>query len=217
MKKALALLVAIWMLIGPHALALTGADYPAWDGSTLPQSGFCGSFGGKKLALEFDPAQEYSHCAEGMLQACFFAFDGAERNYLELYLLLPQDVEAGDVLQAGSDAPYSVSLYEVSLDSESLYYAGMLSGAAYPEGSALELRIEAVESGASTLSLRGSLRGKLGRIDADVPTGEFLELEDAYFSCTLPLSAAGLPEATSGPIAPPTGPSFTLPPDYRAV
>lgn len=217
MKKTAALLAAIGMLIALPALAFTGAGYPAWDGVAAPQSGFCGDFGGEKLALEFDPAQDYSYCTGDALQACFFAYDGAERNYLELYLLLPRDLEAGDVFQAGSGAPCSVSLYEVSRDGETLYYAGTLTGAAYPEGSALELRIEEAESSAAALSLRGSVRGKLGRIEGDVPTGEFLELEGACFSCTLPLSAAEAPEATAGPIAPPSGPSFTLPPDYRAV
>ena len=149
------------------------------------ENALCGRIDGAALALGLDDDPEYSHCADGFVQACFFAYDAAEQNYLEFYLLLPQDAAAGETFRNDLASPCSLSLYEVSKDSEALYF----SGASYPGGSEFDLRIDHAQTSASALTLRGTLNGRLGRIENDQPTGEFLTLSNLRFDFTLPLRA----------------------------
>lgn len=205
MKKTAAILIALTMLLGAGALAFTGSGYPSWDGASAPGNSLCGSIGGQKLKLEFDPSSEYSSMADGMIEACFFAFDSAEQNYLEMYLLLPEDAAAGDVFSSAGDGMSAIYLYEVYPDdSYSHYYAAQAAGFAFPSGSGYELKLDAAEKTASAVSMRGSLSGKIARFDGETPTGETLELSGVQFDFTLPLSASAAPQPSAAPSVQPS-------------
>lgn len=215
--KELAALVLILLLMGNVcALALNGTGYPAFDGAELPDDSLGGSFGGERLLLAFDPSADYSNLWQGSLQLCFFAFDERQENYLELYLLLPEDLAAGD----GSDLAFaSVNLYEASSSHELLYCAAREGDAIDPAGARLELTLDRVDVGANQISASGTLNGLLCAYSGDIPTGETLELEDVRFDFTLPLSQSALPSGAPDGSALPGGikPAFTLPPDYAEV
>lgn len=232
MKKFATLMLALLMLTASCTLAFTGSGYPAWDGSSAPNEGLYGDFGGEKLKLEFDPSQEYSIMDQGSVQACFFAFDSAEQNYLEIYLILPDNLSTGSVYTARDGAgSTSISLYEVSKDTEVLYFAGQVAGAAYPEGSDYEIRIESAELSGNALRVNGSLSAQLSRIESSHVTGEFLTISNARFSFALPVSAsapAATPKSTAEPestFAPENSalpentarPEPTLPPLFQAT
>lgn len=220
MKKFSAMLLSLGLLLLPCACAFTGSGYPAWNGSAPPQNGFCAYFGEDMLQLEFDSAQEYSYIQDGLLTACFFAFDAAQQNYLEMYMELPESLAAGDVYtSADGRGDSSISLYEVSLDGESLYYAGQLIGMAYPGGSEYEITIDSAVQESGTLTVQGHLQARLCRIENNMITDEFLALKDAAFHFSMPLLGtvqprqSFAPEASPQPFAAPetTQPPFTLP------
>lgn len=208
-RRILAAVLALCMLPLSCALALVGDGYPA-PGDTLSADSISGTFGDTPLMLEFDSSSEFSYLENGAICACFFAFNEAEDHYLELYLTLPADVSAGDVL--ASDDPtctgVSVYLYEVTADGEVLYCVDQLLGVAFPEGSSYSIRIsEAVQSDAA-LTLRGSIAATLA-LSGDTAAPQTLSLTDVNFDFTLPLRAdAQQPSAAS------RAPAFTLPPDY---
>lgn len=235
MKRIAVLLPVLLLLLGTCAFALNGADYPAWDGASPAQNSICGDFGGSRLRLEFDPSAQYSNISAGTLQACFFAFDAAEENYLEMYLQMPDDVAAGDVLTSEKGiALTSVTLYEVAESFEDIYFAGQFAGLAYPQGSSYEIRIEEANRGADKLSVRGSLNAVLYKFDAnDRPTGEIFRLSGVQFHFEMSLGGTAAPPAAPGASAMPdptaapeasavpensvapeasSGPVFTLPP-----
>lgn len=201
MKKLAAILTALALMLCASAFALTGADYPVWDGASAPANSLYGSIGGESILLSLDDTAEYSNVADGMAQVCFFAFDQQEQNYLEMYLLLPETAAAGDVFSSASGGMSSISLYEVSKDGDELYFSGQVSGFAYPSGSSFELRIESAQRSASALSMRGSLEGTLVKFSGDTPTEETLSLSGVKFDFTLPLNESPAPRASAAPEA----------------
>lgn len=246
MKKMLVVSIVLALLFCASAFALNGTNYPAWDGVSEPIDGLCGNIGGSNISLSFDPSADYSLLADGMAQLCFFAFDAAEQNYIEMYLLLPEGAASGDVFSPAGGNVSSVSLYEVSQSEENVYCAGQAAGMAYPDGASYELSIEKVERSASTLSMSGTLSGTLIRFSDDMPTDEMLTLSNLRFNFSLPLGDTILPENTaapkddeapqpslsplpsSSPVQPPLPtsaagstlephPAFTLPPDYAVL
>jgi len=202
MKKPAAILTALVFILCTSAFALSGADYPLWDGASAPKNSLYGSIGGQNLLLELDATAEYSNVADGMAQICFFAFDKAEQNYLEMYLLLPESAAAGDVFSATSSGMSSISLYEVSMTGDELYFSGQVSGFAYPSGSSFELRIDSALRSDSALSMSGTLNGTLVKFNENTPTEETLVLSGVKFDFTLPLGAGRAPKASEEPKAP---------------
>ena len=137
-----------------------------------------------------------------MAQICFFAFDKAEQNYLEMYLLLPENAAAGDVFSPAGSSLSSISLYEVSKEGDELYFSGQVSGFAYPSGSSFELRIESAQRSDTTLSMSGTLDGTLVKFKENQPTEETLVLSGAKFDFTLSVSGNHAPQASAEPKAP---------------
>ena len=244
MKRIAATLLILTLMLSACAWALDSSGYPAWDGAALPHSGLNARFGQDMLSLEFDSAAEYSYIEDGLLTACFFAFDAAQQNYLELYLVLPEGLSSGDVYtSADARGDSSISLYEVSATGESLYFAGQLIGNAYPGGSDYEITIETAAEENGCLCISGRLQATLCRIEDSFITGETLRLQDAVFQFALPLqgqtqpSQSAAPQATLPPFSAPSAsplpestpkakapaytmdphPAFTLPPDYRVI
>ena len=230
MKRLAALLTAFILLLGTSALAFTGEGYPSWDGATTPENALFGVFGGERIALGFDSSDDYSNLEDGIVQACFFAYDATNENFLEMYLLIPQDVQAGDVLTSGQGLDCSIYLYETAVGSETFYYAGDL-GNASTASSSFELTIESAETAGSLLTMRGHLHAELARYDTDASgRKEPLTISEAIFSFQLPLSEKPFlpaPSQEPGAFAPnqpsatfpslPDAPSFTLPPNYIAL
>lgn len=220
MKKILAVLLCLSLLLG-HALAFEGKNYPKYDASQAAAEAIGGSFAGESLRLDFDPSPECSNVADGLVQACFFAFDESEEFYLELYLMLPETIAAGETItesdMAGSGA--SITLYEVAPTYETLWYTGQMLGMAYPEGTNFKIHISAAEKKEGSLYVSGTLDAQLARFENDFPTQESIALSGLEFSFTLPLNGAVLPdgEAPSSGGSPAIIPAFTLPPDYAVI
>ncbi len=203
MKKLAALLTVLALLLGAPALAFEGTGYPAWDGASDPDNGLCAAFDGERIALSFDPSADYSNVQDGTIQACFFAYDATEEHYLELYLLLPQDVAGGDVLQSGDGTICSISLYETALNGETLYYADEIGG----DGTSYELVVESVENTGAAIAMNGRLTAQLCRYVGDQPASDMLRVEEARFRFTLPLSAGNfVPAPSQAPDAAPAQP-----------
>lgn len=201
MKKLASILTVLILILCTSAFALNGADYPVWDGTSTPENSLYGNIGGQNLILSLDTTSEYSNVADGMAQICFFAFDKAEQNYLEMYLLLPESAAAGDVFSPTGGGMSSVSLYEVSKDSDELYFSGQVSGFAYPSGSSFELRIESAQRNENALTMRGTLEGTLIKFRDNTPTEETLALSGIEFEFTLPLNASRAPQESAEPKA----------------
>lgn len=210
MKKTAAILLIVILLFCASAFALSGADYPAWDGASAPDNSLYGGIDGQNLLLKLDDTAEYSNVADGMAQVCFFAFDKAEQNYLEMYLLLPVSAAAGDVFSPTGGGMSSVSLYEVSKTGDKLYFSGQVSGFAYPSGSSFELHIESAQKTDSALSMSGTLEGTLVKFKDNNPTEETLSLSGVKFSFTLPLNASRAPQPSIAPKA-------SIQPEFSAV
>ena len=202
MKKLAAILTALVLILCASAFALNGTDYPLWNGTSAPKNSLYGSIGGQNLILELDTTAEYSNVTDGLAQICFFAFDEAEQNYLEMYLLLPEDAAAGDVFSPTSGSMSSISLYEVSKDGDELYFSGQVSGFAYPNGSSFELRIESAQKKDNSLSMNGTLDGTLVKFKDKQPTEETLVLSGVKFDFTLSLSGGRTPQASAEPEVP---------------
>lgn len=201
MKKTAAVLLVFALLFCASAFALSGADYPVWDGTSASADSLYGNIGGQDLLLKLDATAEYSNVADGMAQVCFFAFDKAEQNYLEMYLLLPESATAGDIFSPTSSGMSSVSLYEVSKTGDELYFSGQVSGFAYPSGSSFEMRIESAQKTDSILSMSGTLEGTLVKFKDNKPTEETLSLSGVKFSFTLPLNTSRAPQPSAAPKA----------------
>ena len=243
MKRIAAIFAACLLVFCANAFALTGVDYPEWSGAPIPENSMGGSIGSEGILLEFDADPEYSNLLDGYVQACFFAFDADEQNYLEMYIMLPEDTQTGDMFSAASGGLSSVTLYEVFKTGEEFYFAGQVAGFAYPDGSSYEIRISSVERSADSISMHGTLNGTLVKFSGTSPTGETLALGSMEFDFTLPLSsspaapkasatptpqpkASADPAQTRPPQAAPSAapkatmnprPAFTLPPEYAIV
>lgn len=212
MKRFAAAALALALLLSAAALAFDGSGYPAWDGMTAPGNSLCGTFGEERVTLAFDPSTDYSSVAEGLIQVCFFAYDATEEHYLELYLLMPQDVAEGDVITESDACDCSICLYETSLDNERIYYAGTAYESEAAVGS-FKLRIESLEHDASSIRMSGSFSAQLIGYDLDQPAGAALSAPEAYFDFALPLSpaAAGATPTPGFPAAPEATPTPGFP------
>lgn len=227
MKRFAALLTAFLFLLGASALAFNGEGYPAWDGASTPENALCGVFGDERISLSFDPSDDYSNLLDGVVQACFFAYDAAEANFLEMYLLIPQSVAPGDVLKSGDGQDCSIYLYETSIGSETLYYAGELDDIPTVNGSGFEVSIEAAEVSETSIRMSGRLSAQLCRFTREQPQQELLTVSDVYFDFTLPLFEDPFaPSPSQGPEgslpddsspAMPGSPALTLPPKYVTI
>lgn len=232
MKRFAALTLIVALLLSTFALAVAGQGYPEWDGASEPDNALCASFDGTNIVLDFDPAQDFSNVADGLIQACFFAYDATEEHYLELYLLFPDSVQAGDAFTSADGSGSSVALYETAIAVEDFYCADERGS----DGSYFELKIDSAEVSDSGITMRGSLSATLVQYDEnDRPLRGGANIEGARFNFTLPLSGdpfapAPTPEAgdskEQSPFALPTLPSlpkpgdrpaFTLPPDYAEI
>lgn len=226
MKRFAALLTAFLFLITTSALAFSGAGYPAWDGRSAADSSFCGAFDGQPLLLTFDPSEDYSNVMDGLIQACFFAYDEAETSFLEVYLLIPDDVAAGDVLRSGDIRGTSIALYETTMNGDTVYFADDLE-AVTANGSGFEMTIETMEFLGSMVYMSGSLTAQLSLYELEQARPELLTISDAHFSFVLSMDAnpfASLPDSDSDALFPdlpdsalpdlPGAPAFTLPPNY---
>lgn len=229
MKRFAALMTALLFLVCTPALAFTGQGYPAWDGVSPADNSFNAAFGDERISLAFDPSEDYSNIMDGLVQVCFFAYDATESSFLEVFLLIPEDVAAGDVLQNGDARSCSVCLYETSLTNETFYFADDLE-AHDSTGASMQMTIESVERIGSVLYMSGSLRARLCRYEFEQPTSDFLAVSDAHFSFALPADAnpfASMPDSDGGSAFPelpdsdfpfpPSAPAFTLPPDYVTI
>ena len=223
MKKIAAVLLAL-ILMMTSAMALKGEGYPAFDGQTEMQNGMGGRFGEESLLLDFDPGAEYSYVRDGYIQGCFFTFDAAEEYYLEMYLLLPEKVAAGDVLTPESSfakgaASCSVTLFEVDENNnEQAWFAGQLLGAVYPENSSFVITIDQAEYTTENVAVRGSIDATLCLLENNLPTGETMEM-NTTFSFVLSLKNEPAPQATPAPKMEKSmpAPAFTLPPDHVSL
>ena len=228
MKRFAALLTALIFLLSASALAFNGVGYPAWDGVSAPDNSLCGAFGSDRISMTFDPSDEYSVVEEGIIQACFFTYDAAEESFLEMYLLLPDDVAAGDVLRIGDGRECALYLYEFSLYGDTLYFAGDLYDS--PDGSSFALTIDSAETTDSAIHISGHLTAYMCRYEDDQVVSEYLTVSQAQFDFTLPVSSSSfhpaptqepgnvfpaLPDATFPAL--PDAPAFTLPPDYVTI
>lgn len=223
MKKIAAILLALMLTVMP-AMAMKGEGYPGFDGREKIENGIGGQFGQESLMLDFDPSGEYSYLRDGYIQGCFFAFDKAEEYYLEMYLLLPEKIAAGDVLTPESSfeqgaASSSVTLFEVDEDNnEVTWFAGQLLGKAYPDNSGFTVTIEQADYADASVTVRGKIEARLCMLENDLPSEEVLELS-AEFSFELPLANA--PAAQESPEPKIKNeiihPAFTLPPDHISL
>ena len=233
MKRFAALLTAILLLMSCTALAFDGVGYPEWDGESAPENSLCGSFGGERISLVFDSSDDYSNVQDGIVQACFYAYDASDTYYLEMYLLIPQDAATGDVLAGGQGLDCAIWLYESSPDTEVFYFAGDL-GSGLPAANDFEITIDSAETTGSVISMRGHLNAALSCYDAGLTGAESLRVEDIYFSFSVPTEADSFAPAPtmepfpSDPDQPAStfpalpelpdveggAPAFTLPPHY---
>lgn len=167
MRNLIGFLLLCILLAQNCALALTGIDYPAWDGATPVQNALAGSIDGANIYLEFDASADYSMRGEGYLLACFFAYDAAEQNYIELYLLMPETIAAGDVITPQTAAANgaelaSISLFEVyASGDESEYAAGQIADQAYPVDSSYSIAIESAQIAEDKAIVSGKLDATL--------------------------------------------------------
>ncbi|MCF0120688.1 MAG: hypothetical protein HUJ65_03535 [Oscillospiraceae bacterium] len=225
MKKFCIILLAIWMLC-TNALALDATGYPAYDGSAIDADTLAGKIGTDSVMLEFDPSEEYSGCASGYIEACFFAYNQAGDSYIELYLMIPETADAGDVIDpayAGgvNMGNCSVTLSEVVGNSEIFYIAMQNGTSAYPQNSSYSIRIESKVDTGTAYAVHGTVTAELAEIDELASTGKTIAV-DAAFDFTVAKSDDS--QAFESPFAndpthSPAGaaPAFTLPPDYAKI
>lgn len=202
MKRLLGFLLCLVLLLQCGALALTGIDYPAWDGASPVRNALAGSIDGANIQLDFDASADYSMRGEGYLLACFFAYDAAQQNYIELYLMLPEDIAAGDVITpqtAARGAEYAcVSLFEVyASGDETEYLSSQIADQAYPAGSSYSIAIESAQNAGDVISVSGKLDAILV---GDVRT---IALSGAQFHFELPTGgASNAPQPTQAEAIP---------------
>lgn len=223
MRKIAAILLALMLMIVPAA-AMKGEGYPRFDGLEAVQNGMGGQFGEEELLLAFDPGADYSYLRDGYIQGCFFAFDAAEEYYLELYMLLPEKIQAGDVLtpessHAAGASSCCISLFEVDENNnEQSWFAGQILGSPYPDGTSFSITIEQADYTAESVSVRGSIEASLCMLENDHPSAEMLNMKTS-FSFVLPLGNAPAAQETPAPKSEnklPV-PAFTLPPDHISL
>lgn len=235
MKKTISALIALVFILSFGAYALQGSGYPAYDGNSLPENYMAGNFSGNSLMLEFDPSGDYSFMDRGNLQACFFAFDESETYYIEMYLEMPADIQAGDQLTSSDflrnlSSATAVSFYEISADTEVLYYSGAILGVTYPDSSSFEINITEANFTDTSAEVSGTLSAVLTRFEGNTPTRETMVLSDIRFHFLLPVGANAITPQPASPApeaSPDAGkkpnpainpaPAFTLPPDYISL
>lgn len=246
MKKIVILILTALLIFG-SAFALSSSGYPVYDGTPISENAFAGMFDADPLLLAFDASADFSMCANGYLQACFFAMNATGESYIEIYLVLPQQIAAGDVLTPASTLQTgmlenSISFYEVEQTRETFYIAMQDEAGRYPEASDYEIRIDSFAETDSAYVVRGTLTAVLAEIEELAPTGRVLHLTDVQFDFTLPKSAAAsaaptplptpepfaspapffpfasaAPDPTHAPADSVIAPAFTLPADYVKV
>lgn len=220
MKKILILLLTFTLFCMPHASALRGSGYPAYDGLAEIENAFGGTVDGQALTLQFDSDIEYSYLENGYLQACFFAFDQSRATYLEIYLLLPYTITSDTLLTPGAaamDERTCISVYEITDTLVSEYFVGQYLGAGYPDGADYTIHIDDVSAADGGVSVSGRMSATLAEFSGDTITGKTIAISDAQFHFVLPYanntSGANSQQNPGLDVAP----SFTLPPDYAVI
>jgi len=247
MKKLLAVLLCALLFAAP-ALADTGfslfptpapaeEELPSHD-DELPEEPSVESPGpadnflnltmrGKSVELEFDPDPEYSLREGGFVQASFFSYDTEDSLY-EVYLIFPENVQSGSIvnpascLQSGDDE--SCVLLLVSTENSELYAAaGQMSGAAYPEGADYAIRFTDVSRNGTRFTYAGTVSATLIALDENYNPTETIDDFSASFRFTMDFSnvSPDTPQDEEAPYSPyviPQAPAFLVtPPDAQKI
>lgn len=160
---------------------------------------------GESVKLDFDPSPTYSSAEGGKVQASFYAYGTGSLLY-ELYLTFPDTVQAGMIVTpdyaalTGGDS--SVSLIISDDGGETYYYAGLLNGAAFPEGADFAMRFETAADTGAGRSYGGTLSATLIAVDpVSGSVKDTLRIDDAPFAFTLggAYDRGGAPSPTAEP------------------
>lgn len=181
---------------------------------------------GETLNLDFDVDPEFSYLSGGMIQACFYK-ELPNGMLYELYLIFPQDVQAGSEvtsqssIQRSEDEP-GVMVYAASYASEIYAYAFQYGGAVDPVGSSYTIFFDTVSSSGSLHSFSGSVDATLVVTDDNDNPLYPIEGVSASFDFTMNFDAVDSPASPSIPSDPeisyaPSFPSASLPPDARKI
>ena len=145
---------------------------------------------GRTVELAFDSSPDYSSSSNGMVQASYYAYAADGVTLYELYLIFPDSAESGMIItpdySALINAESSVVLIVSDEKSEQYYFASILDGAIFPEGSDFTICIDDVIRENGTVTYTGRLSASL--IALDMVSGQVsdtLTITETPFSFTL--------------------------------
>lgn len=204
MKKIIAIFCCLLLAVsfsGAYASAIP-FDNPegrneAFPPDNAPGNGINIVIDGKATKLDFDPSEEFSSIANGMVQASFYAY-GPNSEYLyEMFLVFPENIASGASITneyaIQNNLPDCSVVLMISTNTlEQYFFSGQMQGAAYPANTSYTMTFTSVSRDVNGWTYTGSLTASLAEID--LLTGQVvdtIQLPDAPFSFTMPVSGSG--------------------------
>ena len=196
MRKMIVALVSA-MLLG---LLLQPAVLAASDSIEI-------EIGGRQLTLAFDPSQQFSNVTGGTVQASFYTYLDGSKDLYELYLIFPQDVHPGTVIDPEYARKYapntSVVLIVTTQADANYYFAGQAENT---DATDYTIAFDGVEDTAAGRTYSGTLSASLIGMSTDFETEiPPISIDGARFSFTMPANAEAPGETTPPEDADPFG------------
>ncbi len=166
-------------------------------------------FNGQHLTLMFDRSEQFSHVSGGTVQASFYTYlDGSDDLY-ELYMIFPQDVQAGttvDPAYARQHAADTVVMLIVTTKAGVGYYFAGKADAT--DATDYAMTFETVSDTDAGRTYSGTLSASMVGLAEDFDTELTpVSIQNARFSFTMPMQGGDAPEEF---------PEDTLPPGEEA-
>lgn len=171
----------------------------------------------KVLTLDFDDDPLYSMLDDGYIQASFYAYD-AEDTLYELYLLFPDNVSTGSVVDIQSSLSAGmldcgIMLYVSGQTTELYAVAAQNESGAYPSDSDYAITFTEVSRSGSRLTFSGTAKATLVALDDLYNPLYPVENLTASFHFTMNAGETSTPSFDTAPNLP----SLIAPPDAKKI
>lgn len=189
--KKIVISVIFCLLILNSAFAIKGSNYPADSNPGALTNQLSASIDGTRISMDFDSDVEYSKIANGVTQMCFFVYSADNTSYVELYLMIPDSVESGTIINPKYCAEHncadcSVTVNEVFETGNEYYTCFSVDGKGYPDGTDFSISISEIDHTLVGTTISGTFSADLRRFSGVEAAGELLRVTDASFQCTIP-------------------------------
>ena len=162
---------------------------------------FAFEYEGEWLTLLYDTSEQYSYVKDGLITASFYTYTEDLTEMYEVFLMIPETAQAGDVITQDSVSDGGICYIHSSRTEEDYFYAARIGGTLIPESCTYTLNLTRAENGEYEGTLSAVLYGYNNQ--GGSLTGKTFEMSNATFrfSMNVVSDGAAAPGETPSPDA----------------